>query len=436
MHYVVLGAGPAGVTAAENLRRFDPAGAVTLVGAEPEPPYSRMAIPYVLTGKVGEDGTYLRPAPGHFARHGIRLHHGEARKLRPDAKKIDFADGSPLAYDRLLIATGARPLRPAIPGLELAGVHHCWTLADARAIVRLAEPGSHVVLMGAGFIGCIVLEALASRGVRLSVVETGARMVPRMMNDTAGTMIRRWCEMKGVRVHTGTGIKSLRSVAAEKSRGVFDGLKHREAPAAGDTLDVELANGEMLSAHLVVVCAGVAPNTGFLADSGIRQGRGILVDRYMRTSVNDVYAAGDVAEGYDFSTGAFDVHAIQPTASEHGRIAAMNMAGHNLPYDGSLQMNVLDTLGLISSSFGLWAGAEGGDAVEAVDHGRFRYLSLQFQDDRLIGATAIGLTRHIGVLRGLIQTGVRLGPWKERLKADPHRLMEAYLARTQMIART
>lgn len=433
MHYVVLGAGPSGVVAAETLRKADPAGTITLVSGENEPPYSRMAIPYVLTGKIGEAGTHLRKGADHYAARGIEVRvNARATALMPDHKRIDFADGSHLKYDRLLVATGARPVRPPIPGLNLKGVHHCWTLEDTRNIIKLAEPGTHVVLMGAGFIGCIVLEALAARGVQLTVVEMGDRMVPRMMNPIAGTMIRRWCEAKGIRVLTGTRIKALQNVAAEKSRGIFGFLKRREPTEARDTLDVELDSGEMLSAHLVVVSAGVAPNVDFLANSGVKLDRGIMVDRYMRTSVNDVYAAGDVAQGYDFSTKAHDVHAIQPTASEHGRIAAMNMAGHNIQYNGSLQMNVLDTVGLISSSFGLWAGVDGGDSVEIVDDANYKYLNLQFADDVLVGGTAIGVTQHVGVMRGLIQTGTRLGPWKERLKADPHRLMEAYIARTHL----
>jgi NAD(P)H-nitrite reductase large subunit len=433
MHYVVLGAGPSGVVAAETLRKADPNGTITLVGGEPEPPYSRMAIPYFLTGKIQAEGTYLRKTPNHYETQGIGYRQGLAQRLRPDEKKIDFTDGSHLAYDRLLIATGARPVRPPIPGLDRKGVHHCWTLEDARNIIGLAQPGSHVVLMGAGFIGCIVLEALAMRGVRLTVVEMGDRMVPRMMNETAGTMIKTWCEKKGIRVLTSTKIKSLQSVAAEKERGIFARLFRKEPVIeASDTIDVELDSGEMLAAHLVVVSAGVRPNVEFLADSGVKVDRGILVDRYMRTSVNDVYAAGDVAQGYDFSTKGHDVHAIQPTASEHGRIAAMNMAGHNVQYNGSLQMNVLDTLGLISSSFGLWAGVDGGDKVEVVDHDNYRYISLQFADDVLVGGTAIGLTQHVGCLRGLIQTGTKLGVWKERLMKDPYRLMDAYVANSQI----
>ena len=133
----------------------------------------------------------------------------------------------------------------------------------------------------------------------------------------------------------------------------------------------------------------------------------------------------------DFSTGQREVHAIQPTAVEHGRIAALNMAGIDTPFRGSLSMNVLNTLGLVSSSFGLWMGADGGERSVAADEARSRYLRLEFEEDRIVGALALGLTQHVGVLRGLIQTRVRLGSWMQKLREDPNQVMNAYLECTQ-----
>ena len=151
----------------------------------------------------------------------------------------------------------------------------------------------------------------------------------------------------------------------------------------------------------------------------------------MRTSVADIYAAGDVAEGIDLATGKRVVNAIQPTAVEQARVAALNMAGRHVASRGHLTLNVLDTLGLISSSFGQWWSEPGGQTAELIDVGEFRYRSLQFRDDVLVGATSVGLTEHVGALRGLIEGRVRLGPWKDRLLKDPLCIMEAYLARAQ-----
>ncbi|MDH3228361.1 MAG: NAD(P)/FAD-dependent oxidoreductase [Alphaproteobacteria bacterium] len=411
MDYVIIGAGPAGVIAAEALRSADPQGTVVLLCGEDEPPYSRMAIPYLLTGGIGEDGTYLRHGEGHFQSLGIDVRMARAASVDPDKGTITLEDGNSLHFDRLLIATGSHPSRPPVPGMDLPGVESCWTMDDARRIAESAKTGSRVVLMGAGFIGCIVLEALAARGVDLSVVETEDRMLPRMMDDAGAAMIKRWCESKGVRVLTATAVEAV--------------------TLADGGLQLSLSGGGTLDADLVVCATGVTPNMAFLEGSGIETDRGIVVDDRLQTSRDGIFAAGDVAQGPDFSTGETAIHAIQPTASEHGRIAAMNMAGIDTPYRGSLALNVLNTLGLISSSYGLWQGVEGGDRAVARDDEAFKYLRLEFDGDVLVGALALGLTQHVGVLRGLIQTKTPLGPWKDMLMRDPHIVMQAYLSCAQ-----
>jgi len=413
MHYLVLGAGPAGVTAAETLRKHDKNAKITLLGGEPEPPYSRMAIPYYLIEKVGEDGTYLRQDKDHYNNLGIDYVHGVASALHGKSKRLKLEDGSELTFDKLLICTGASPISPPVPGLDRDGIYNCWTIEDARHIARLAQSGEPVVLMGAGFIGSIILESLALKGVNLTVVEMGDRMVPRMLDETAGVMLQEWCEGKGVRVLTGTMISE-----------VTDGP---------EGLCVHTKGGEKLDAKLLVVAAGVQPNIGFLASSGVQIEHGILVDQYMRTSVPDVYAAGDVCQATDFSTQKAEMLAIQPVAVEHGRIAAQNMAGKATPHEGSLNMNVLESMGLITASFGLWMGVEGGDSARMVDKDNNRYLRLEFDGDKLVGGQAVGLTEHVGILRGLIQTELALGKWKDKLMKSPERLPEAYVALSQGI---
>jgi len=418
MKHVIIGNGPTGLVAAETLRRLQPAAEIVLIGDEPEPPYSRMAIPYFLHGHIAEQGTYLRKDADHYSKHAIRLQRGRVARVDSAAKQLEFADGQRQGYDTLLIATGSQPIRPPVPGMDLPGVHTCWTLADARAIAEKAKPGSRVLQLGAGFIGCIIMEALAARGAKLTVVEMGDRMVPRMMTAKAGAMIKRWAEQKGIAVHVSSAITAIER--------------------QGEALAVKVSGGGTpMIADLVICAAGVRPNIGFLAGSGIETGRGIRVDSGMRTSVAGIYAAGDVTEAIGFHSGQPELNAIQPNAADQARIAAHNMAGDTAASQGNLAINVLDTLGLISTSFGQWQGLakdEGGEGVELVDEVNFRYLSLQFKDDVLIGATSIGWTDHVGALRGLIQTRTRLGAWRERLLADPTSFMAAYLATAQKAA--
>jgi NAD(P)H-nitrite reductase large subunit len=412
MHHVVIGAGPAGVNACENLRRLDADARITLLSGESPHPYSRMAIPYLLVEQIDEAGTYLRKSDDHYADQGITLVHDRVTGLDAQAQTIQLASGASMAYDRCLIATGAIPVKPPIPGIDLPGVHNCWTLEDAREIVALARPGAPVVLIGAGFIGCIILESLVDRSVNLSVVEKGDRMVPRMLDEVAGGLLKRWCEEKGVQVMTESGVDAITQ--------------------AGSGLNVHLDNGVSLPAQLVITAMGVRSNISFLQGSGIEVDQGVLVDDYLRTNQPGVYAAGDAAQGRDFSSGEYSVQAIQTTAVEHARIAAANMVGgERVRHQGSINMNILDTLGLISASFGQWMGEPGGEQAVLLNAENYDYLTLHFHEDRLIGASSLGHSQHLGVLRGLIRSRVPLGVWKERLMKDPTRLMEAYLGSVQ-----
>jgi NADPH-dependent 2,4-dienoyl-CoA reductase/sulfur reductase-like enzyme len=430
-HHVILGAGPAGVIAAETIRKHAPADTITLIGDEPDAPYSRMAIPYLLIGNIDERGTYLRKTPSHF--DDLRITQVKAKVTRVDAKAktVVLDNGTSLNFDKLLIATGSHPVRPPIPGMDLPGVHPCWTLADARAIQDLAKPGARVLQMGAGFIGCIIMEALASRGVKLSVVEMGDRMVPRMMGPVAGGMIRDWCEAKGVQVFTGTKVEAIESGSEKGLLGKLASAVGLSSGDAGGALRVRLSNGQTVEADLVISATGVRPAIGYLKDSGVTCLQGVLTDAHMQTNVPGIYAAGDCAEAFDQVSGKTIVSAIQPNAAEQARVAALNMVGQKTDLKGVTQINVLDTLGLISTSFGNWEGVAGGQSAMLTDKAAGRHLSLQFKDDVLIGCNSVGWTEHVGVMRGLVEGQVRLGEWKDRLLHDPTKLMDAYLACAQ-----
>ena len=497
MKHVILGAGPAGVIAAETIRKNAPYDQILVVGDEPEAPYSRMAIPYLLIGNVGEEGTHLRHTVGHFAALRIDLKQGRCTAVDVARRTITLSEGSVVPFDTLLIATGSSPATPPIPGIQGPGVHTCWTLADARAIMALATPGARVLQMGAGFIGCIIMEALAARGVKLSVVEMGDRMVPRMMGPTAGGMIKDWCQKKGVAVYTGARVEAVERPAAaapaaspaaaasapvaapaaapvaapaasEHHRTLLEklgsllGLTQPPAPAAAAPVVVapraappaattaatpaatptntgpaapmlvRLSTGQVLPADLVISATGVKPNIGFLQDSGITCLVGVLTDEHLQTNVSGIYAAGDCAEAFDKVSGTTIVSAIQPNAAEQARVAALNMVGKATSLKGVTQINVLDTLGMISASFGNWQGVPGGEQVELADPTAGKLLSLQFSGDKLVGCNAVGWTEHVGVMRGLVEGQVALSPeWKQRLMADPTLLMEAYLANAQ-----
>ncbi|WP_428422951.1 FAD-dependent oxidoreductase [Methylibium sp.] len=460
MRHLILGAGPAGVIAAETIRKHAPYDRITIVGDEPEPPYSRMAIPYLLMGQVDESGTYLRRDADQFRKLDIGLLRQRATQVDAARRTVTLDNGSVLGFDKLLIATGSQPVRPPVPGMDLPGVHPCWTLENARHIQALAKPGAKVLQMGAGFIGCIIMEALAARGVELTVVEMGDRMVPRMMGPAAGNMIKAWCEKKGVRVFTGTRVEAIEAApsgvteppaaAPVSAEGGFIaraaallgfGSKSPAPPAPewretapaprGSAMRVRLSNGQTVEADLVISATGVKPNVAFLKDSGIACGQGVLADERLQTNVPGIFTAGDCAEAFDLATRTRVISAIQPNAADEAYVAAMNMLERGAVLKRVTQINVLDTLGLISASFGDWQGVPGGQQTEITDLEGFKLLSLQFDAERLVGCNSIGWTEHVGVMRGLVEGRVRLGEWKERLLADPTRLTEAYIAQGQ-----
>jgi NADPH-dependent 2,4-dienoyl-CoA reductase/sulfur reductase-like enzyme len=452
MRHVILGAGPAGVIAAETIRKHAPDDQIVIVGDEKEPPYSRMAIPYLLIGNIQESGTHLRHGAHHFESRRIELKRARCTAVDAAQRSVTLDDGSVQKFDTLLIATGSSPVSPPIPGIDSADVHACWTLDDARAILKKATQGKRVLQMGAGFIGCIIMEALAARGVELTVVEMGDRMVPRMMGPTAGGMIKEWCERKGVKVFTGAKVTAIEPAksghephgddkAAKESGGLLGKITSffvaggpEAKPGArpgGKGLQVRLSNGQTLEADLVISATGVRPNIGFLEKSSVKYQVGVLTDERMCSNVPGIYAAGDCAEAFDRTSGKHIVSAIQPNAADQAHVAALNMVGRVATLHGVTQINVLDTLGLISTSFGNWEGVPGGQHVELTDRTAGRHLSLQFKDDVMVGCNSLGWTEHVGVMRGLVEGQVRLGEWKDRLLEDPTQLMEAYLAQAQ-----
>jgi len=222
-------------------------------------------------------------------------------------------------------------------------------MEDARRIIARAAPGSRVLQIGAGFIGCIIMEALRSRGVELTVVEMGDRMVPRMMTPAAGTMIRSWCEQQGVRVARGAARRR------HPTRGRRRGARRAARLGRGDRGRYADRGGRR------------AANVDFLDGSGIDCENGVAVDATMQTNVPGVYAAGDVAAAIDLATGKRATNAIQPNAVEQARVARSTWRGGHVASRGNMALNVLDTLGLVSTSFGKWWGEPGGGTAELID---------------------------------------------------------------------
>ena len=308
--HVIVGGGTAGHNAVNSIRQEERGGRSEIVLVSAERPYSRMVLPYYLGRTIAESHVYTA-SPARLAQLGVTTHLGRrATGLDPKSAKLTLDDGTAVEYDDLLVATGSSAVRPPVPGADGAGVHSFWTLEQARHVVAEIQTGSHVVMVGAGFIAFTILNSILALGAKLTILEIAPQILPRMIDATGAGLVETWLRTHGVEVRTGVTLTAVEQ--------------------AGGKRRLRFKDGQSLDADVVIMATGIRTNLDWLQGSGIRVNRAVVVDDHLRSSVANVYAAGDVAEGRDLVTGQPDVHAIEPTAMEHGRVVGANMAGRDV----------------------------------------------------------------------------------------------------------
>ena len=414
--HLIIGGGTAGLNAIRTIREEDGGGSeITLVSMER--PYSRMVLPYYLGETISESHVFTA-TPASLAAWKVKTLIGrKATALNVKANTLTLDDGSAVEYDDCLIATGSRAAKPPIPGADGPGVHSFWTLDEARKVIADVTPGSRVVMVGAGFISFTILNAILARGAKLTIVEVAPRILPRMVDDACAAIVDRWLRRHGVEIRAGATLTKVEEVKGKRK--------------------LSFKSGAPIVADAVIMATGIRTNLEWLKDSGLEMAQdgqgGIVVDNRLRSSVKNVYAAGDVARGKNLVTGAAEVHAIEPTAQEHGRVVGANMAGRDLAYRGSLLMNIVEVCHLDVASFGGWDD-KGAEVFTGVRPERSQYRKLLFRGGRLTGAMICGpaediwTTNDVGILKGLVQTGSDLSAWKAHLARDPFDVKPAFMA--------
>ncbi len=385
MKHLIIGGGPAALSAAAVLRKVDPAGKVTILSREKVKPYARMALPYLLAGKIEEkDFFHTEPA-------GTELLLGEeALRIDPRGREVMTAAGKSFAYDRLLIATGGTPERPKIEGGDLPFVFTVRDLPDVTGIRdRLPGRAGHAVIAGAGPVGMEIGDALQGLGMAVTFVVSSNRIFSTMLDQPAAEMARRKFEEKGVEIRTGEEIVRI-----------------------GKEGEVLLKSGEKRRGDIVIFGKGVTPCLTALAGSGIAVGRGIRVDDRQETNCPGIYAAGDAAQTRDTVYGDNRVNALWPVAVEQGRIAALNMAGIAAVYPGSLVRNMLRVFGLSILAAG--RGCAEGPDVRRSETGD-GYHKIVLERGVLKGLIFVGEVRNEGLYTELLRSGADVTPYIDSL---------------------
>lgn len=374
MRYVIIGGSAAAIGCIEGVRSVDKTGEIILITGETEWNYSRPLISYLLEGKTTRDKMWCRP-DSFFTRNGVTVKAGVlATALDAGDRTVRLSTGERLAYDRLLAATGSRPFVPPIPGLETVERTFCFqTLSDASALAEALRPESRVLILGAGLTGVKCAEGIRGLCAQIAIADLAPRVLPAVLDDTAAAMVQARMEEKGVRFY----------------------LNDSAAAFRGNT--ARLQSGTELEFDVLVTAVGVRPNTQLVADAGGAVDRGILVDGRCATTLPNVYAAGDCAQGYDAVSGEKRMLPLWPNAVLQGETAGINMAGGRADYTQGIALNASGVFGLHMVT----AGSYEGESFTVQRDGSYKRLVTA--DGVLKGVIMVGDVSRAGIYTDLIR---------------------------------
>ncbi len=374
MRYVIIGGSAAAIGCIEGVRSVDKTGEIILITGETEWNYSRPLISYLLEGKTTRDKMWCRP-DSFFTRNGVTVKAGVlATTLDAGDRTVRLSTGERLAYDRLLAATGSRPFVPPIPGLETVERTFCFqTLSDASALAEALRPESRVLILGAGLTGVKCAEGIRGLCAQIAIADLAPRVLPAVLDDTGAAMVQARMEEKGVRFY----------------------LNDSAAAFRGNT--ARLQSGTELEFDVLVTAVGVRPNTQLVADAGGAVDRGILVDGRCATTLPDVYAAGDCAQGYDAVSGEKRMLPLWPNAVLQGETAGINMAGGRADYTQGIALNASGVFGLHMVT----AGSYEGESFTVQRDGSYKRLVTA--DGVLKGVIMVGDVSRAGIYTDLIR---------------------------------
>ncbi len=395
--YVIIGNGTAAVGAIEGIRAADSEGLITVVSAENHHVYCRPLISYYLEGKTDLERIKYRP-DGFYEKQGCTVLYGErAEKIDVQKKQVILSSGKVLDYDSLCVCTGSSPFVPPFEGLDTVE-NKCgfMTLDDALKIEKEVTKESKVLIVGAGLIGLKCAEGLCGRAKSVTVCDLAPRVLSSILDDKCAAYMQKKLEEHGVKFYLGdTATKFDKSTAFMKS-------------------------GAKIDFDFLVLAVGVRPNTALVKEAGGNVGRGITVDSRSKTSLTDVYAAGDCTETTDISSGQVKIMALLPNAYMQGKTAGLNMAGKDAEFDNAVPMNSIGFFGLHAMTAGSYFDeSQGGEMFETVSDGGIKRLFTK--DGLLTGFIIIGGGERTGIYTNMIRNRIPISRVDfESMKKNPN----------------
>ena len=410
MRYLVIGNSAAGIGAVESIRRCDPQGSITMVSDESYPIYSRCLLSYFLADNIDEAGLLFRPRDFHQENRVKVILGNRVESVDPANHRVACDDGAVLDYDKLLIATGSSPKFPANISNDIDGVFTLRTITDAKAIQNRIGEDRNAVVLGGGLVGLKAALALKKRGLQVSVVVRSSHVLSQMIDFDAAQIVMNRLRDNGIEVLTGTDITSIET----KERKLVAVTLDRETDSKS------AAEVTALPCDILIVAKGTEANMELISDTNIKRNWGITTDAKMQTSIENIYAAGDVAETFDISTEQRSVNALWTCAVQQGKIAGFNMAGRERKYDGSLSMNSINFPGADLISFGLVRPKEDAGYEELVDSRPQSgiYKKLVLKDNRIKGLILVNGIDSAGILLSLLGRKTNVADYKDELLSD------------------
>ncbi len=396
MEYVIIGNSAAAIGAVEGIRSIDKKGNITIISDEPYHTYSRPLISYYLSGKVDEVKMAYRKKDFYEANNVTTRLGVKVLAIDPESRKVILQNGETVDYDKVLVATGGKPFIPPMPGLNKEGVYSFIKLDDVKAIEKVALKNTKAVIVGAGLIGLKAAEALVKRGVEVTVVELANRVLSAILDEEAAAIVQSNLEEHGVKFRLNTTLCEV--TGKDKVQGVT------------------LKDGKEIPCDFVVVAIGVTPNVNVVKNTEVKLNRGIIVSETMETNLADVYAAGDVTEGYDTIYGEKRVIPILPNAYSQGEVAGLNMAGQRVEFKGGFAMNSIGFYDLPMITAGIIKPETTEYKVSTVNiPERKFYKKMVLKDNQLVGFICLNKIDRAGIYTSLIADKTDVSSFKDDL---------------------